>query len=154
MNNPGGSRNSNPVSLYRLPILPGLSFLATLPAAQDMPGRTRAPSSEIPRGRDGQLVAPLVFWMSGVASHDRELHQVPGEQFVQLSPDLFVLKRLKPLPFAAAPAVSFPGREPFQAPLRDVLAVGHDLDARAFFKRLETGDHGLKLHAVIRRPRF
>src|SRR5690242_11617915 len=49
-------------------------------------------SAEVLRGRDGQLVAALVFGMARVPAHDREAHDVPGQERVELSPDLFVLE--------------------------------------------------------------
>lgn len=97
-----------------------------------------------------ELIAALIFGMSGMSFDDRESHLMPGQQFVEGLPEFDVLDRFPAAAFLASPAVPFPAGHPFNGPFSDIGTVGDDFDSGLFGQRPQPFNDRGEFHLIVR----
>lgn len=97
---------------------------------------------------DGQDIAALVLRMPGMPPDPVKLNRVFASQFVQKSPEVFVLHGF---PGCRLPTAFFPGGKPLVKPFEDILRIAGQFDDGRLGEFSESFDHRDQFHPVIGR---
>src|ERR1700675_4590200 len=112
-----------------------------------LPGE-RAGGARAHRG-DGfarQLIGALVERVPCMPTQPVPAHAMRGCERIEPLPEIDILDRLL---VGRAPAVAFPLMYPSHDAVAQILAVGMDVDEARPLERIERGDRGHELHAVV-----